>query len=78
MRLEASFFLLYHFQKILRKCGIIRKENRNRDNHMYHCHNCGYTSNDDRVAAMNIYELGKWFVSGVEKPRFEIIENEKW
>lgn len=60
------------------KCGIIRKENRNRDNHSYHCHNCGYTSNDDRVAAMNIYELGKWFVSGVEKPQFEIIENEKW
>jgi hypothetical protein len=24
---------------------------------------------------MNIYELGKWFVSGVEKPQFEIIEN---
>ena len=60
------------------KCGIIRKENRNRDNHSYQCHNCGYTSNDDRGAAMNIYELGKWFVSGVEKPQFEIIENEKW
>ena len=57
------------------KCGIIRKENRDKDNHIYHCHNCGYTSNDDRVAAMNIYELGKWFVSGIEKPQFEIIEN---
>lgn len=60
------------------KCGIIRKENRDKDNHIYHCYNCNYTSNDDRVAAMNIYELGKWFVSGVEKPQFEIIENEKW
>ena len=57
------------------KCGIIRKENRDKDNHTYHCHNCDYTSNDDRIAAMNIYELGKWFVSGVEKPQFEIIEN---
>lgn len=33
---------------------------------------CGYTSNDDRVGAMNIYELGKWFVSGIEKPSFVI------
>ena len=48
---------------------------RDKDNHIYHCHNCDYTSNDDRVAAMNIYELGKWFVSGIEKPQFEIIEN---
>ena len=57
------------------KCGSIDKSNRNKDVHQYVCSNCGYSSNDDRVGAMNIYELGKWFVSGIEKPSF-VISNE--
>ena len=43
--------------------------------YQYVCSNCGYSSNDDRVGAMNIYELGKWFVSGIAKPSF-VISNE--
>lgn len=54
------------------KCGNIDKSNRNKDIHQYTCSNCDYSSNDDRVGAMNIYELGKWFVSGIEKPSFVI------
>ena len=57
------------------KCGIIDKSNRDKNLHQYVCSNCGYSSNDDRVGAMNIYELGKWFVSGIEKPSF-VISNE--
>ena len=57
------------------KCGSIDKSNRDKDIHQYVCSNCGYSSNDDRVGAMNIYELGKWFVSGIEKPSF-VIPNE--
>ena len=57
------------------KCGSIDKSNRDKNIHQYSCSNCGYSSNDDRVGAMNIYELGKWFVSGIEKPSF-IISNE--
>lgn len=57
------------------KCGSIHKSNRNKDLHQYACSNCGYSSNDDRVGAMNIYELGKWFVSGIEKSSF-VISNE--
>ena len=57
------------------KCGNIDKSNRNKNLHQYKCSNCGYSSNDDRIGAMNIYELGKWFVSGVEKPSF-VITNE--
>lgn len=57
------------------KCGSIDKSNRDKNIHQYSCSNCSYSSNDDRVGAMNIYELGKWFVSGVEKPSF-IISNE--
>lgn len=40
------------------KCGMIRKANRNKRLHEYQCSNCGYRSNDDRVAAMNIQRLG--------------------
>ena len=54
------------------KCGSIDKSDRDKNIHQYSCSNCGYSSNDDRVGAMNIYELGKWFVSGIEKPSFVI------
>lgn len=54
------------------KCGSIDKAHRDKSQHQYTCSHCGYTSNDDRVGAMNIYELGKWFVSGVEKPSFNM------
>ena len=52
------------------KCGTIDKPNRDKNIHQYTCSNCDYSSNDDRIGAMNIYELGKRFVSGVEKPSF--------
>lgn len=39
-------------------CGLVRKANRRKKTHEYHCSNCGYRSNDDRVAAMNIQRLG--------------------
>lgn len=39
-------------------CGIVRKANRRKKTHEYQCSNCGYRSNDDRVAAMNIQRLG--------------------
>ena len=51
-------------------CGQTRKTNRRKDKHLYHCANCGYMSNDDRVAAMNIQRLG-WMSlleSGVNMP----------
>ena len=54
------------------KCGSIDKAHRDKTLHQYTCSHCGYTSNDDRVGAMNIQELGKWFVSGVEKPSYNI------
>ena len=52
------------------KCGTIKKSNRDKHHHEYHCP-CGYLSNDDRVGAMNIQQLGTQYVSGVENPKFE-------
>ena len=52
------------------KCGRIHKPNRHHENHEYVCDACGYRSNDDRVGAMNIYELGTLYVSGDTNPRF--------
>lgn len=39
-------------------CGHIEKANRNKKLHLFTCKNCGYKSNDDRIAAMNLYRMG--------------------
>ena len=52
------------------KCGRIHKANRKHAKHEYVCDACGYRSNDDRVGAMNIYQLGTLYVSGDNNPRF--------
>lgn len=53
------------------KCGNIEKSNRNHQLHNYHCDKCNYQSNDDRIAAMNIQQLGTYYRSGIQKPKFE-------
>lgn len=40
------------------KCGHTEKANRDKKNHIFCCRNCGYRSNDDRVAAMNLHRMG--------------------
>lgn len=57
------------------KCGVIKKDNRNHGKHEYHCTNCGYRSNDDRIGAMNIQLLGTQYISGQEQPKFELTTN---
>lgn len=52
------------------KCGRIMKDNRDTKTHEYVCDCCGYRSNDDRIAAMNIQQLGTMYVSGDENPRY--------
>lgn len=52
------------------KCGTIHKENRNHKTHLYSCQ-CGYRSNDDRIGAMNIQNLGTYWISGDTNPRYE-------
>ena len=52
------------------KCGRIHKKNRDHDKHLYICDSCGYRSNDDRIGAMNIYNLGTLYVSGDSNPRY--------
>ncbi len=39
-------------------CGHTERGNRNKDKHMFCCRHCGYTSNDDRIGAMNICRKG--------------------
>lgn len=41
------------------KCGYVDKGNRDRSKHLFCCRKCGYQSNDDRIAAMNLCEMGK-------------------
>ena len=53
------------------KCGRINKDNRDHDLHLYQCDKCGYKSNDDRIAAMNIQLLGTEVISGITNPKFK-------
>ena len=39
-------------------CGHTERSNRNKKLHRFLCKKCGYRSNDDRVAAMNLYQKG--------------------
>ena len=52
------------------KCGRIHKDNRDHELHLYTCDKCGYKSNDDRLAAMNIQFLGTLYRSSEEAPQF--------
>ena len=40
------------------KCGHVEKANRDKKNHIFSCRNCGYSSNDDRIGAMNLHRMG--------------------
>lgn len=57
------------------KCGRINKNNRDHNKHIYICSNCDYSSNDDRIGAINIQQLGTQYVSGVENPKFVKLTN---
>jgi putative transposase len=47
------------------KCGHTEKANRNKRTHMFCCQTCGYTSNDDRIGAMNLQRKGiEYIVEG--------------
>ena len=49
------------------KCGHIEKSNRNKKLHCFCCRNCGYRSNDDRIGAMNLFNLGlQWIKEQTE------------
>lgn len=39
-------------------CGHTEKANRSKKMHIFCCKSCGYTSNDDRIGAMNLYRMG--------------------
>ena len=51
-------------------CGRRDKASRDKANHLFRCRECGYTSNDDRIAAMNLHSMGlKYLVQcGKSKP----------
>ena len=50
-------------------CWTIDKEARNKETHTYTCKCCGYSTNDDRVGAINLYQLGKDYIHGDKHPR---------
>ena len=49
-------------------CGHTEKTNRNKKKHTFCCKNCGYTSNDDRIGAMNLYRMGINYLADSQVP----------
>ena len=49
-------------------CGHTEKSNRNKHLHIFKCKCCGYTSNDDRIGAMNLYRMGINYLSDSQVP----------
>ena len=43
-------------------CGYIDRNNRNKRLHTFTCKRCSYTSNDDRIGAMNLYLKGLAYI----------------
>ena len=52
-------------------CGHIDKKSRRKKIHTFVCTKCGYTSNDDRIGAMNLYRMGiEYLVESQESTSF--------
>ena len=43
-------------------CGHTERSNRDKKNHVFRCRGCGYSTNDDRTAAMNLHMMGKEYL----------------
>ena len=54
-------------------CGHTEKSNRNKKIHLFTCKNCGYTSNDDRIGAMNLYRMGINYLADSQVPNLSLI-----
>ena len=55
-------------------CGHTEKSNRNKKVHLFTCKNCGYTSNDDRIGAMNLYRMGINYLADSQVPDTVVTE----
>ncbi|WP_232699542.1 RNA-guided endonuclease InsQ/TnpB family protein [Brevibacillus daliensis] len=44
------------------KCGYTEKDNRNKKIHVFCCKTCQYTTNDDRIGAMNLQRKGMEYI----------------
>ena len=55
-------------------CGHIERSNRNKKIHLFTCKNCGYTSNDDRIGAMNLYRMGINYLQDRQVPDTVVTE----
>jgi IS605 OrfB family transposase len=52
-----------HTSQTCPKCGHREKDNRNKKLHIFCCKKCHYTSNDDRIGAMNLHRKGMEAIS---------------
>jgi transposase len=53
----------------------VHKLNRDKRNHIFRCRSCGYTSNDDRIGAMNLYRMGIGCHEGGTVPDTAVVQH---
>lgn len=63
-----------HTSQCCPACGHTEKSNRNKKIHLFTCKNCGYTSNDDRIGAMNLYRMGINYLADSQVPNTVVTE----
>ena len=57
----------HHTSQKCPKCGHTERANRDSRNHLFTCKTCSYRSNDDRIGAMNLQQLGiNWLATKSE------------
>ena len=48
-------------------CGHTERGNRDKRDHVFRCRECGYTTNDDRIGAMNLQKMGTEYLLKAQK-----------
>lgn len=55
-------------------CGHTERSNRNKKIHLFTCKHCNYKSNDDRIGAMNLYNMGINYLKDSQVPDTVVAE----
>lgn len=56
-------------------CGHIERGNRDKKLHIFKCKSCGYTSNDDRIGAMNLHRMGINYLVSKQKYQMQLYKS---
>ena len=71
MKQEVTTTLKVRFKTVVAKYATVRSNGHERKLIRFRAPQCGYQSDDDRIGAMNLYQLGLEYLKGTEHPRIQ-------